>query len=74
MLENLNQNKTLDSKNDIFGSLAKFVVTVFLAVFPWLVLPNSIRPLEFSREVALFVIAGLLVIVWLGRNLKRREI
>jgi hypothetical protein len=68
-----NQTTTYVSKADSWGKFIRVVIVVFLAVFPWMVLPNIAQPLELPRELLLFAFSGFLLVVWFFRALAQRE-
>lgn len=73
MLDNANQNQSLGIKPDPWGKFMRVTAIVSLAVFPWIILPNIVKPLELPRGIFIFLVAGALLIVWFFRSLAKRE-
>ncbi|MFH1182754.1 MAG: hypothetical protein V1690_00635 [Candidatus Moraniibacteriota bacterium] len=70
---NLVASAEIKKTDDFYGKLIKTVLLLLVAVFPWVVLPSSVKPLESSRETLLFIVVGSLWIFMLVRFFMRRE-
>lgn len=58
---------------DFYGKLTKMIFLLLVLVFPWIVMPNSEKPLESFREILVFIVVGFLWLVTVFRFIWRKE-
>ncbi len=61
------------SVKDFWGNMIKWILSILIAVFPWLIVPFSLSPFELFRERFLFVVMSFLLVLWFFRSLARKE-
>lgn len=71
---NLAESSVIKKTEDFQGKLIKTILLLLVVVFPWVVWPSSIKPLESSRETLIFIVIGFLWILMFFRYIKRSEL